>query len=74
MKFRQIEYNSLYTYPLETRKSKVSINNFMNLSNKDFIDKFLENYNLLRGATPKKHLKNIVKPVLQQALKELNKK
>ena len=38
MKFKQIKYDSLNTYPLETRKSKVSINNFMNLSNKDFID------------------------------------
>ena len=38
MKFTPLEYEKLNTYPLENRKSKVSVANFINLSRDDFID------------------------------------
>ena len=38
MKFTPLEYEKLNTYPLDKRKSKVSVENFINLSGNDFID------------------------------------
>ncbi len=65
MKYQQIKYEKLNTYPLTERESKVSVDNFFKSNERDFIDKLPK---ILAG----EDLKNIIEITLK-AVKGNNK-